>query len=70
MDQMTFTEQEVKDLTEFANLIIQKARFDMNPKEIFEFAEKYKKFVAHIKKCEDHIMELKAVTEKPKDNKK
>lgn len=69
-DQLTFKEQEVKELIEFLNFIIERAKFDVSPKDMFKFAELYKKAIAHIKKCEGYIMELKDVKEKPKKDKK
>jgi hypothetical protein len=58
--QLTFTEAEVKSIADFVNLAFKKIK-DLDSKEAFEFTKLYTNMAKHIKKCEDHIMELKQV---------
>jgi len=66
-DQITFTEAEVKRIADFMNFVMTRADFKISGKEMVDFYTLYKDMVLHLKKCEDHIMELKQVIEKPKD---
>jgi len=70
MEQLTFTEAEVKLLVDFGNFIYRNAKFTCTYAEFKEFEKKYNDFVQHIKKCEDNIMELKAIYQKKEDKKK
>jgi len=61
MPELTFTENEVRDLTDFGNFVFNNAKFQCSHKEFINYNKLYTKFVEHLKKCEKHIMELKEV---------
>jgi len=59
--QLTFTEQEHKDLIGFLNMM-NKGRFDFNLKEAHEAANLHVRVVNLAKKVESHILEIRRVT--------
>ena len=61
MTQVTFTEKEVQGVAEFVNFVYQKASWNLSTKEN-QLLSKYLSVMAqHIKKMDDHILELKSV---------
>ncbi len=64
-----FTEEDVKNLTSFAQFIAEKAKFEVDWAESVQLA-KYNVFIRDLaKKINSHIMELTKVTEEPKKKK-
>lgn len=68
LPQPTFTETDVKKIVDFLNFVYQKMGFvdGVSARDSIEFNRLYRGACEHVKTCEDHIMELKAVIEKGK----
>lgn len=67
--QLTFTEEEHKDLVEFANGFNKFCVYkEIPPKDSHKMSQSYIKFINHIKKVESHIFEFKKTTMKKKAN--
>lgn len=56
-----FTEEDVKNLQTFAKFVADRAQFDVDWSEAVMLAKFQVFFSQHIKKVNDHIMELRAV---------
>lgn len=67
--QITFTEDDVKKIVAFINYVHTNMGWPegVSAKEIAEYQRIYKGAVEHVKVCENHIMELKAVIDKGTD---
>jgi hypothetical protein len=64
-----FCEEDVKNIRAFAQFIADKAKFELDWAEAVQLT-KYRAFVAELaQKVDDHIIELKKVTEEPKPKK-
>lgn len=64
---LTFTEEEVGKVVEFINVMSTKAVFNgMTLPDMGRVHSLYVNMIQHVKICEAHIMELKAVVQQPK----
>ena len=62
MNQLTFTEQEHKDILSLVNYYAKNAVFkEIGTREAGEFMKLYARGLGVIKKIENHILELKAI---------
>ena len=70
MIQLTFTEQEAKDHADFINFIYTNGKWELTTAEVMKLAVMFNKMHSFQKKVDEHVMELKEVIEKPKEEKK
>ena len=64
MSQMTFTEAEVTEMVNCYNFFYNKAKWNFeSTKEAMELHKHIRMWATHIKKMEDHIMELRQILE-------
>ena len=61
MPEITFTEDELKLLVDYMNFMMGKTEGRILLKDQMEFDKLTKGMIRHIKKCEDHILEIKRV---------
>lgn len=57
--QLTFTEDELKQLTDYFNMVAEKAVLSLRPKEIHAFAKLQAHFAEHLKVVDAHIFEVR-----------
>ena len=70
MSDVSFTEAEVKKLTDAVNFIYTNASFgEVTSTKAREITRSFDLIGQHVKLCESKILELKAVIEKPSDKK-
>lgn len=64
MQQLTFTQEEIDNMKGFAKFVAEKARFsDLDWADAVQLARFNGFVVAHIRKMQDHVMELSRIVE-------
>lgn len=65
LPQITFTEDELNAIIDYMNFMQTETSGTVPLKRMAEYNKRTKALINHIKKCEDHILEVKRVLSKP-----